>query len=477
MSKCFHKGGFPVRTGRVAYLTYASGLGVQGNALREVLSHAVYFWVENGRPLFIICAIMIDVKILRERPDFVKEKIALKKFDCDIDAILAFDVERRKALVAFEEARNAQNTASKAMAELPKGSPEFKEKVAEMKSVSAKVKELQAVSDEMEKKWKSMLLTIPNIPDDSVPVGKSDKDNVTVYTWGDIDKIKNAKPHWDLPFFGELLDFQRGVKVTGAGFPFYVGDMARLVRSLLALFLDEARNNGYRELMCPIMVNAASATATGQLPDKEGQMYHDAQDDYYMIPTAEVPVTNFYRDEVFEESQLPIYACGYTPCFRREAGSWGKDVRGLNRLHQFDKVELVKWVHPDRGMEELEKLRKDAEGILQKLNLPYRVLAICTGDIGFPHAKQFDLEVWAAGQQKWLEVSSCSCFTDFQARRANIRFKPADGGKPRNVYTLNGSGLAIPRVLAALLENNVRDDGKVEIPEVLRKWYGGETIG
>ena len=477
MSKCFHKGGFPVRTGRVAYLTYASGLGVQGNALREVLSHAVYFWVENGRPLFIICAIMIDVKILRERPDFVKEKIALKKFDCDIDAILAFDVERRKALVAFEEARNAQNTASKAMAELPKGSPEFKEKVAEMKSVSAKVKELQAVSDEMEKKWKSMLLTIPNIPDDSVPVGKSDKDNVTVYTWGNIDKIKNAKPHWDLPFFGELLDFQRGVKVTGAGFPFYVGDMARLVRSLLALFLDEARNNGYRELMCPIMVNAASATATGQLPDKEGQMYHDAQDDYYMIPTAEVPVTNFYRDEVFEESQLPIYACGYTPCFRREAGSWGKDVRGLNRLHQFDKVELVKWVHPDHGMEELEKLRKDAEGILQKLNLPYRVLAICTGDIGFPHAKQFDLEVWAAGQQKWLEVSSCSCFTDFQARRANIRFKPADGGKPRNVYTLNGSGLAIPRVLAALLENNVRDDGKVEIPEVLRKWYGGETIG
>ena len=477
MSKCFHKGGFPVRTGRVAYLSYASGLGVQGNALREVLSHAVYFWVENGRPLFIICAIMIDVKILRERPDFVKEKIALKKFDCDIDAILAFDVERRKALVAFEEARNAQNTASKAMAELPKGSPEFKEKVAEMKSVSAKVKELQAVSDEMEKKWKSMLLTIPNIPDDSVPVGKSDKDNVTVYTWGDIDKIKNAKPHWDLPFFGELLDFQRGVKVTGAGFPFYVGDMARLVRSLLALFLDEARNNGYRELMCPIMVNAASATATGQLPDKEGQMYHDAQDDYYMIPTAEVPVTNFYRDEVFEESQLPIYACGYTPCFRREAGSWGKDVRGLNRLHQFDKVELVKWVHPDHGMEELEKLRKDAEGILQKLNLPYRVLAICTGDIGFPHAKQFDLEVWAAGQQKWLEVSSCSCFTDFQARRANIRFKPADGGKPRNVYTLNGSGLAIPRVLAALLENNVRDDGKVEIPEVLRKWYGGETIG
>lgn len=420
---------------------------------------------------------MIDVKILRDNPELVKAKIALKKFDVDIDAIIAFDAVRRQAVTNFEEARAAQNAASKAMAELPKGSPEFKEKVVEMKTVSAKVKELEAAAAETEKKWKQLLLSIPNLPDDSVPVGRNDKDNVTTYTWGDVSKIKNAVPHWDLKFFPELLDFERGVKVTGAGFPFYVGDMARLVRSLLTLFLDEAKANGYRELMCPIMVNAASATATGQLPDKEGQMYHDAQDDFYMIPTAEVPVTNFFRDEIFEESQLPVYACGYTPCFRREAGSWGKDVRGLNRLHQFDKVELVKWVHPDHGMEELEKLRLDAEKILQKLGLPYRVLAICTGDIGFPHAKQFDLEVWAAGQQKWLEVSSCSCFTDFQARRANIRFRPADGGKPRNVYTLNGSGLAIPRVLAALLENNVRDDGKVQIPEVLRKWYGGETIG
>lgn len=420
---------------------------------------------------------MIDVKFLRENPEKVKQLVALKKFDCDIDSILAFDTERRLAVTAFEDARAAQNAASKAMAELPKGSPEFLEKVKEMKAVSAKVKELQALADEAEKKWKQMLLSIPNMPDASVPVGKNETDNVTVYTWGDIDSIKNAKPHWDLPFFEETLDFKRGVKVTGAGFPFYVGDMARLVRSLLALFLDEAHKNGYRELMCPIMVNAASATATGQLPDKEGQMYHDAQDDFYMIPTAEVPITNFFRDETFEEAQLPVYACGYTPCFRREAGSWGKDVRGLNRLHQFDKVELVKWVHPDNGFDELEKLRKDAEGILQKLGLPYRVLSICTGDIGFPHAKQYDLEVWAAGQQKWLEVSSCSCFTDFQARRANIRFRPSDGGKPRHVYTLNGSGLAIPRVLAALLENNIREDGKVAIPEVLKYWYGGDTIG
>ena len=236
---------------------------------------------------------MIDIKILRENPDLLKSKIALKKFDCDIDAIIAFDSVRRQAVTEFEEARAAQNVASKALAEYPKGSPEFLQKVAEMKSVSAKVKELEAKSAEVEAKWKQMILTIPNMPDDSVPVGKTEEENITVSTWGDISKIENAKPHWDLPFFDKMLDFKRGVKVTGAGFPFYVGDMARLVRALLSLFLDEAHKNGYTELMSPIMVNAASATATGQLPDKEGQMYHDAQDDYYMIPTAEVPVTNF----------------------------------------------------------------------------------------------------------------------------------------------------------------------------------------
>ncbi|MDY6068870.1 MAG: serine--tRNA ligase [Opitutales bacterium] len=420
---------------------------------------------------------MIDLRILREQPDKLRQKIALKKFDCDLDSIIAFDEVRRNILSEFENARAKQNAESKALAHLPKGSPEFKEAILKLKEVSANVKALEQKADEAEKKWKSMLLTIPNMPDDSVPVGKSDKDNVTVYTWGDIDTIKNAVPHWDLKFFNKLLDFPRGVKVTGAGFPFYVGDMARLVRSLLALFLEEAKNNGYEEVMCPIMVNAASATATGQLPDKEGQMYHDNQDDFYMVPTAEVPLTNFFRDETFEESQLPVYRCSYTPCFRREAGSWGKDVRGLNRLHQFDKVELVKWVKPETSFDELDKLRRDAEGILQKLNLPYRVLAICTGDIGFPHAKQFDLEVWAAGQKKWLEVSSCSCFTDFQARRAGIRFRPANGGKSEFVHTLNGSGLAIPRVLAALLENNVQDDGTVKVPEVLKKWYGKDFIG
>ncbi len=420
---------------------------------------------------------MIDIKLLRENPERLKKAISLKKFDCDLDAILDFDAKRRAIVSAAEEARAAQNAANLEMSKLPKGSDEFKAKIAELKEVSAKVKALEKEADEADKKWNSMLLTIPNMPDPSVPVGKNEADNITVSTWGDANSIKNAKPHWDLPFFEKMLDFQRGVKVTGAGFPFYVGDMARLVRALLAFFLDEAKKNGYEEMICPIMVNAASATATGQLPDKEGQMYHDAQDDFYMIPTAEVPLTNFFRNETFDEKDLPVYRCGYTPCFRREAGSWGKDVRGLNRLHQFDKVELVKWVHPDTSMDELEKLRLDAERILQKLELPYRVLMICTGDIGFPHAKQFDLEVWAAGQQKWLEVSSCSCFTDFQARRAGIRFRPANGGKSQFVHTLNGSGLAIPRVLAAILENNITDDGKIRVPQVLRKWIDEEFIG
>ncbi|MBO6102881.1 MAG: serine--tRNA ligase, partial [Opitutales bacterium] len=254
---------------------------------------------------------MIDIKVLREETERVRKGVALKKFDCDIDAILAVDAQRRAAVSAAEEARAAQNAANNEMSKLPKGGEEFKAKLAELKIASAKVKELEQKASEIDRQWKQMMLTIPNIPDPSVPVGKSDKDNVTVSTWGDVNSIKNAKPHWDLPFFDNMLDFQRGVKVTGAGFPFYVGDMARLVRALLSLFLEQAHKNGYEEMMCPIMVNAASATATGQLPDKEGQMYHDSQDDFYMIPTAEVPLTNFFRNETFDEKDLPVYRCGY----------------------------------------------------------------------------------------------------------------------------------------------------------------------
>ncbi|MFI3290844.1 MAG: serine--tRNA ligase [Opitutales bacterium] len=420
---------------------------------------------------------MIDLKILREQTETLRAKIALKKFDCDLDKILAFDTERRNILSEFENARAKQNEASKALASADKSSPAFKEEVVKLKEISAQVKLLEQKANEAEKTWKGLLLTIPNMPHDSVPEGKTEKDNQETYTWGDISAIKNAVPHWDIKSFESYIDFAKGVKVTGAGFPFYVGDMAKLVRALLSLFLDMADKSGYEEVMCPLMVNAASATATGQLPDKEGQMYHDAQDDFYMVPTAEVPLTNFFRGETFQESDLPVYRCAYTPCFRREAGSWGKDVRGLNRLHQFDKVELVKWVHPDTSFDELEKLRLDSEKILQALELPYRVLSICTKDIGFPHSKQYDLEVWAAGQQKWLEVSSCSNFTDFQARRANIKFRNKDTNKLEIVHTLNGSALAIPRVLAAILENNLTEDGKVKIPQVLRKYFDKEYIG
>ena len=420
---------------------------------------------------------MLDPKLLREQIDFVRKGVSRKKFQVDLAVVLAADEARRHALVEFESVRSAQNAANKDMAAMPKGSPEFQAKLAEMKAFSVKAKELEKKVAEVEESWKAACLTVPNIPHDTVPEGRTEADNQVILTWGDQAQLvsSSAKPHWDIAWFSKAIDFERGVKVTGAGFPFYVGDMARLVRALIQFFLEEAGSAGYTEVHAPLMVNAASATATGQLPDKEGQMYHAQVDDFYMIPTAEVPVTNFFRDEILEENALPVKRCGYTPCFRREAGSWGAHVRGLNRLHQFDKVELVKWVHPEKSFDELELLRGDAERLLQKLNLPYRVLLICAGDIGFSHSKQYDLEVWAGGQKRWLEVSSCSNFTDFQARRAGIRFRPKDG-KPEFVHTLNGSALGLPRVLAAILENNLQADGSVRIPEALRRWYGKETL-
>tara|TARA_B100001248_G_scaffold261719_1_gene253885 strand:- start:39586 stop:40851 length:1266 start_codon:yes stop_codon:yes gene_type:complete len=421
---------------------------------------------------------MIDIKILREDLEGIREGLAKKKFECDLDRLLELDKQRREAVALAEEKRAAQKAANQAMAKLPKGSDEFQAKLKEMKVLAGEVKELESASKEVNEQWKSVLLTIPNVPHESVPVGKNETDNQQIDTWGDVDALvsEHAVAHYDIPWFEQKIDFPRGVKVTGAGFPFYVGDMARLVRALIQFFLNEAAAGGYEEVLAPLVVNEASATATGQLPDKEGQMYSDQNENLYLIPTAEVPVTNFFRDEILEEKELPVNRCAYTPCFRREAGSWGKEVRGLNRLHQFDKVELVKWVHPEKSYEELEGLRKDAESLLQKLELPYRVLLICSGDIGFPHAKQYDLEVWAGGQKRWLEVSSCSNFTDFQARRANIRFRP-QGGKPEVVHTLNGSALAIPRVLAAILENNLQEDGRVRVPKVLQPLYGGEFIG
>ncbi len=420
---------------------------------------------------------MLDPKLIRETPDAVRAAIAKKHLDVDLDAVLAIDASWRKLLGETEALRATQKAANTAMAALPKGSPEFVAKVAEMKAVSGQVKERELALKETEEKFKQAMLSIPNLPHASVPEGRTPEENVVFSTHGDLTAVSAAAmPHWEIAGFDKLFDFARGSKVTGAGFPFYVGDGARIVRALLHFFLDEDGKAGYTEVNPPIFVNAASATATGQLPDKEGQMYETTPDHLYAVPTAEVPLTNFFRDEIVDEAALPICRCAYTPCFRREAGSYGKDVRGLNRLHQFDKVELLKWVHPSQSYAELDKLRDDAERILRKLGLPYRVLLMCGGDLGFAQSKKYDLEVGSAGQRRWLEVSSCSNFETFQARRAQIRFRSKETGKPELVHTLNGSGLAVPRVLAALLENNLQPDGRVKIPAALVPYFGKEYL-
>ncbi len=420
---------------------------------------------------------MLDPKLLRESPDLVRAAIAKKHLQVDVDAVLAIDASWRSLLQETESLRASQKTANTAMAALPKGSPEFIAKVAEMKAVSAKVKEHEVRLKEIEDRFRQAMLSVPNLPHASVPEGRTPEENVVFSTHGDPASVSaHAVAHWEIPGFERLFDFARGAKVTGAGFPFYVGDGARLVRALLQFFLEEDTRAGYVEVSPPIFVNAASATATGQLPDKEGQMYETTPDHLYAVPTAEVPLTNFFRDEILEEAALPVCRCAYTPCFRREAGSYGKDVRGLNRLHQFDKVELLKWVHPSTSYVELDKLRDDAERMLRKLGLPYRVLLMCGGDLGFAQSKKYDLEVWSGGQKRWLEVSSCSNFEAFQARRAQIRFRSKETGKPELVHTLNGSGLAVPRVLAALLENNLQPDGRVRIPDALVPHFGKEYL-
>lgn len=438
----------------------------------------VNFAIYPGRDARHIKSPMLDPKLLRDSPDVVRAAIALKHLDVDLDPVLQLDAQWRALLGEVEALRAGQKAANGEMAALQKGSPEFLAKVKEMKALSTQVKEKEARLGEVEQRWRAAMLTLPNLPHASVPAGRGADDNVVCSTHGatDAGAHPRAKPHWEIPGFDRWFDFPRGVKVTGAGFPFYVGDGARLVRALVQLFLEEAARAGFEEVHPPILVNAASASAVGQLPDKEGMMYQTAEDQFYLVPTAETPLTNFFRDEILDEADLPVRRCAYTPCFRREAGSYGKDVRGLNRLHQFDKVELLKWVHPSRSYDELESLRAHVEGLLRLLELPYRVLLMCGGDLGFAQAKKYDLEVWSAGQKRWLEVSSCSNFEAFQARRAQIRFRPREAGRPELVHTLNGSGLAVPRVLSALLENNLQADGTVRLPEALAVRFGREKL-
>jgi seryl-tRNA synthetase len=411
---------------------------------------------------------MIDIHFFRNFFEELKNGIGLKHFECNLDEMRDLDLRRTEALRAFEAARAEQQRANNDMASIDKHSEAFQKRVGELRVLSERVKTLEMAHRALEVEWKALWLQVPNIPHPSVPVGWSAADNIVVHSWGDIGAVSPlAHPHYDIDGFERGVDFSRGGKVVGSGFPFYRGDLAQLVRALIQFFLEEAIRNGYTELMPPLVVNAESATGTGQLPDKEGMMY-PVGDEGYLIPTAEVPVTNFFRDEILED--LPVKLCAYSPCFRREAGSWGKDVRGLNRLHQFDKVELVHFESPEDSIRALDGLRSHAEVLLQKLEIPYRVLLMCTGDMGFPHAKQYDIEVWAGGQKKWLEVSSCSCFTDFQARRLNVRYRDADG-KLSFIHTLNGSALAVPRVLIAILENKIREDGCILLPPVLHRWF------
>lgn len=414
---------------------------------------------------------MLDLKLIREQTELVRNGIKAKHADDNIDAILALDNQRRILIGEGEGLKAKRNEVSARVGKMKKSGEDAGAVIEEMNSVKSRIQQIDDELKSVEEKLEELLLTVPNIPHPTVPTGRTPEDNQTVFEWGEKPKTDFVlKPHWDITGRLGIIDFDRGSKVAGAGFPFYVGKAATLQRALINFFLDQATTHGYKELQAPIVVNKESARGTGQIPDKEDMMYVATRDELYLIPTAEVPVTNFHRKETFEEKELPVKYAGYTPCFRREAGSYGKDVRGLNRLHQFDKVELVKFVHPSTSYDELESLRGDAERLLQLLGLPYRVLLMCTGDMGFTQTKKYDLEVWAAGQQKWLEVSSCSNFESFQARRMNIKFKSKETGKQEFVHTLNGSGLALPRIVAAIIENNQTPEGKVIVPKVLQPY-------
>jgi len=421
---------------------------------------------------------MLDLKFIRENRDLVCSNAEAKGIKINLDDIFFLDDKRRALIQEGDALKAKRNQVSAQVGKIKSQGGDTSSVIAEMESVKNRIQEIDPEIREVESNLNSLLLTIPNISHPSVPVGKTPADNKDIFQWGEkLETDFPLKPHWELTEKLGIVDFDRGAKVSGAGFPFYVGKGATLERALINFFLDQATERGYKEIMPPIVVNEDSARGTGQIPDKEDLMYIVERDKLYMIPTAEVPVTNFHRDEQITEKDLPIRYAAYTSCFRREAGSYGKDVRGLNRLHQFDKVELVKFVHPSKSYDELESLRQDAEHLLQLLGLPYHTLLMCTGDMGFTQSKKYDLEVWAPGQQKWLEVSSCSNFESFQARRMNIKFRPGNGGKPEIVHTLNGSGLALPRVVAALIEHYQTPEGKVIVPKVLHPYTKFEVIG
>ena len=422
---------------------------------------------------------MLQLNYIREKKDEAIERLAIKNFDAKpiLEQVLELDNDRRKTQNELDAVLNEANTLAKQVGEFYKQGKkaegdELKSKSAALKESSKKLEEQLASIEEQQHK---LLVQVPNAPSTKVPKGKTPEDNENVYQEGEIPKLYDgAKPHWELAAKYDLIDFELGVKLTGAGFPVYKGKVARLQRALINFFLDRATAAGYMEIQPPIMVNAASGYATGQLPDKEGQMYHATVDDLYLIPTAEVPITNIYRDVILKAEQLPIKNCGYTPCFRREAGSYGAHVRGLNRLHQFDKVEIVQVAHPDKSYETLEEMREYVASLLRELELPFRTLKLCGGDMSFASALTYDFETYSAAQEKWLEVSSVSNFETFQSNRLKLRFKE-DGGKPVLAHTLNGSALALPRIVATMLENNQTAEG-IRVPKVLVPYCGFDLI-
>ena len=421
---------------------------------------------------------MLDIKLIRENPDKIKKSIKDRNLNIDIDQLIAIDAERRSLLTEADKLKNLRNTESSEIAKLKKEGKDNSVKLAEMKTISQKIKEIDSKVGELNTKIHHIMINIPNIPDSSVPVGPDAATNKQIRAWGKLPNF-SFKPldHIELGKKLSIMDFQASAKLSGSGFSLFTGDGAKLVRALMSFMIDlHTSKHGYREVWPPLLVNRASMIATGQLPKLEEDMYALKDDELFLIPTAEVPVTNIHRDDVLEEDKLPIYYTAYTPCFRREAGSYGKDTKGLSRVHQFDKVEMVKFVKPETSYDELEKLLKDAEEVLQLLKLPYRVQLLSTGDISFAASKCYDIEAWAPGSKTWFEVSSCSNFEDFQARRGNIKFKNKKTNKLEYVHTLNGSGVAFARLIIAILENYQCKDQTIKIPKALRSYMGKKII-
>ncbi|ADQ13523.1 serine--tRNA ligase [Halanaerobium hydrogeniformans] len=421
---------------------------------------------------------MLDMRFIRENPELVEESFAKRNMDSIIPEFQKFDEKRRDLLYEAEQLKHKRNVNSDKIGELKRNGEDASELISEMQEVSSRIKELDQKIAEVEEKLDCVLLSIPNIPHQSVPVGSDEEDNKEVRTWGEPPEFDfDFKAHWEIGEDLDILDFEKGAKVTGSRFTFLKGAAARLERSLVNFMLDyHTAEHDYEEVFPPFIANADSMTGTGQLPKFKKDMFKLEGLDYYLIPTAEVPVTNMYRDQIMEPQELPKYLCAYSACFRAEAGAHGRDTRGIIRQHQFNKVEMVKFVKPDDSYQELEKITADAEDILQQLGLPYRVVTLCTGDLTFSSAKTYDLEVWMPAYETYREISSCSNFEDFQARRAGIRYRPDPDSSTEFVHTLNGSGLAIGRTLAAILENYQNEDGSVTVPEVLRPYMGTDLI-